>query len=198
MRWQPRMHKAPKQTRPARRHAAKEGSGSTPRSGYGRRASKPRPWPQSWAASRSTRRGQIEVRPTLQTRADDGIFALGDCASCAGADGKPFPTTAQVARQQALFLARSLAGHLAGNKPLGVFRFHDRGSLVALGDYAAYGSLGQHGILRGALIKGWLAKLGHASLYRMHQLDLNGFVKGGVEWLADDLTRMTRPRIGLD
>ena len=61
------------------------------------------------------RRGQIEVRPTLQTRADDGIFALGDCASCAGADGKPFPTTAQVARQQALFLARSLAGHLAGN-----------------------------------------------------------------------------------
>jgi NADH dehydrogenase len=79
-----------------------------------------------------------------------------------------------------------------------VFRFHDRGSLVALGDYAAYGSLGQHGFLHGALIKGGLAKLGHASLYRMHQLDLNGFVKGGVEWLADDLTRMTRPRIGLD
>jgi NADH:ubiquinone reductase (H+-translocating) len=137
------------------------------------------------------------ARPCM-TRADDGIFALGDCASYAGADEKPVPTTAQVARQQALFLARSLTGHLAGNKPLAVFRFHDRGSLVALGEYAASGSLGQHGFLHGALIKGWLAKVGHAPLYRMHQLELNGFIRGGVEWSADDLTRMTRPLIGLD
>jgi hypothetical protein len=32
----------------------------------------------------------------------------------------------------------------------------------------------------------------------MHQLDLKGFVKGGVGWLADDLMRMTRQRVGLD
>jgi NADH:ubiquinone reductase (H+-translocating) len=143
------------------------------------------------------RKGQVEVRPTLQTQADDSIFALGDCASCM-ADGKPLPTTAQVARQQAVFLASSLSNHLTKSKPLSEFKFRDMGSLVALGDYAAYGSLGQHGFLHGAQFKGWLAKIGHASLYRMHQLDLNGFVKGGVGWLADDLTRLARPRIGLN
>jgi NADH dehydrogenase len=144
------------------------------------------------------RKGQIEVRPTLQTREDDSVFALGDCASCLAADGKPLPTTAQVARQQAVFLASSLSHHLTKNKPLSKFKFRGMGSLVALGDYAAYGSLGQHGFLHGAQFKGWLAKIGHASLYRMHQLDLNGFVKGGVGWLADDLTRLARPRIGLN
>jgi NADH dehydrogenase len=144
------------------------------------------------------RKGQIEVRPTLQTRDDDRIFALGDCASCVATDGKPLLTTAQVARQQAIFLASSLSDHLTKNRPLSEFRFRDMGSLVALGDYAAYGSLGQHGFLHGAQFKGWLAKIGHASLYRMHQLDLNGFVKGGIGWLADDLTRLARPRIGLN
>ncbi|MGH6812790.1 MAG: NAD(P)/FAD-dependent oxidoreductase [Methylocella sp.] len=144
------------------------------------------------------RKGQIEVRPTLQTREDDSIFALGDCASCAAADGKPLPTTAQVARQQAVFLASSLSDHLTRNKPPSEFKFRDMGSLVALGDYAAYGSLGQHGFLHGAQFKGWLAMIGHASLYRMHQLDLNGLVKGGVGWLADDLTRLAGPRIGLN
>jgi NADH:ubiquinone reductase (H+-translocating) len=114
------------------------------------------------------RRGQILIRPTLQTTQDDSIFALGDCSSCSGVDGKPLPPTAQVARQQAIFLARSLADQLTQDKPLREFSFRDMGSLIALGDYAAYGSLGHHGFLHGAFIKGWLAKLAHASLYRMH------------------------------
>jgi NADH:ubiquinone reductase (H+-translocating) len=144
------------------------------------------------------RTGQISVRPTLQTARDVSIFALGDCASCPGADGKPLPATAQVARQQAIFLARSLAGQLTQDKPLREFSFRDMGSLIALGDYAAYGSLGHHGFLRGAFIRGWMAKLAHTSLYRMHQFDMNGFLKGGAGWLADDLRRVSQPTIVLD
>ena len=97
-----------------------------------------------------------------------------------------------------MFLARSLAGHITGNQPPDEFKFKDMGSLVALGDYAAYGSLGEHGFLHGALIKGWLAKVGHASLYRMHQIDLNGLMRGGAGWLADDLMKVARPPIRLD
>jgi NADH:ubiquinone reductase (H+-translocating) len=144
------------------------------------------------------RTGQISVRPTLQTARDGSIFALGDCASCPGADGKPLPATAQVARQQAIFLARSLAGQLTQDKPLREFSFRDMGSLIALGDYAAYGSLGHHGFLRGAFIRGWMAKLAHTSLYRMHQFDMNGFLKSGAGWLADDLRRVAQPTIILD
>jgi NADH:ubiquinone reductase (H+-translocating) len=141
------------------------------------------------------RKGQIVVRPTLQSQADENVFALGDCSSLSGPNGKPLPTTAQVARQQAVFLARSLAGHLKQNKPLAEFRFRDMGSLVSLGDYAAYGTLGSYGFFRRGFVKGRVAQLAHATLYRMHQMDLYGPARGGVTWLADDLTRAVRPRI---
>src|SRR5262249_22155653 len=57
-------------------------------------------------------RGQIVARPTLQSKEDDSVFALGDCSSFSDVDGRSLPTTAQVARQQAVFLARSLVGYL--------------------------------------------------------------------------------------
>src|SRR5262249_30898907 len=68
-------------------------------------------------------RGQIVVRPTLQSKEDDSVFALGDCSSFSGVDGRPLPTTAQVARQEAVFLARSLVGYLRQNSPLAEFHF---------------------------------------------------------------------------
>jgi NADH dehydrogenase len=125
-----------------------------------------------------SRRGQALLADTLQTKTDERIFALGDCSDLAGADGKPLPSTAQMARQQALFLAKSLASHIKSGEPLGHFKYRDMGSLVALGEYAAYGTLGSYGFLKGAAFKGWLAHMGHAALYRMHQLDINGPVRG--------------------
>jgi NADH dehydrogenase len=141
------------------------------------------------------RKGQIVVRPTLQSQTDENVFALGDCSTLSGPDGKPLPTTAQVARQEAVFLARSLSGHLKQHKPLAEFHFRDMGSLVSLGEYAAYGTLGSYGFFRGGFLKGRIAQLGHAALYRTHQMDLYGPARGGVTWLADDLTRAIRPRI---
>jgi hypothetical protein len=40
--------------------------------------------------------------------------------------------------------------------------------------YAAYGTLGSYGFLKGAAFKGSLAHMGHAALYRMLQFDVNG------------------------
>jgi len=144
-----------------------------------------------------SRQGQILVRPTLQSKQDDSVFALGDCSSLPGKDGKPLPTTAQVARQQAVFLARSLARHLGQNRPLAEFHFRDMGSLVSLADYAAYGTLGSYGFFRGGFLKGRLAHVAHAALYRMHQMSLYGPVRGGVVSLTDDLARAVRPRVDL-
>src|SRR5262249_39370267 len=36
-------------------------------------------------------RGQIVVRPTLQSKEDDSVFALGDSSSFSGVDGRPLP-----------------------------------------------------------------------------------------------------------
>jgi len=109
---------------------------------------------------------------------------------------KSLPTTAQVARQQAVFLARSLVGYLRQTVRL-PFHSRDMGSLVSLADYAAYGTLGSYGFFRGGFLRGHLAHLAHAALYRMHQMDLYGPVRGGVTWFADDLYRAVRPRIHL-
>ncbi|MGH6793672.1 MAG: NAD(P)/FAD-dependent oxidoreductase [Methylocella sp.] len=141
------------------------------------------------------RRGQAQVGDTLQTRNDERIFALGDCSDLAGADGKSLHSTAQVARQQALFLAKSLASHFKSGASLGHFKYRDMGSLVSLGPYAAYGTLGSYGFLKGAAFKGWLAHMGHAALYRMHQLDVNGPVRGAVIWLAARLRRIVQPHV---
>jgi len=142
-----------------------------------------------------SRRGQAVVVDTLQTKSDERIFALGDCSALAGAGGRPLSSTAQVARQQALFLAKSLASHIKRGAPLGHFKYRDMGSLVSLGEYAAYSTLGSYGFLKGAAFKGWLAHMGHAALYRMHQLDINGPIRGSVIWLAASLRRLVQPRV---
>ena len=71
------------------------------------------------------------------------------------------------------------------------------GSLVSLADYAAYGTLGSYGFFRGGFLKGRLAHVAHAALYRMHQMSLYGPVRGGVVSLTDDLARAVRPRVDL-
>jgi NADH dehydrogenase len=102
-----------------------------------------------------------------------------------------------VARQQAVFLARSLVGYLRQNSPLAEFHFRDMGEPRVAGRLRC---LRHTRLLRRfprRILRGHLAHLAHAALYRMHQMDLYGPVRGGVTWFADDLYRAVRPRIYL-
>jgi len=140
-----------------------------------------------------TRSGQLIVGPTLASLGDPHIFAVGDCSSpqLPGHDG-PVPTTAQAAHQQALYLCRHLPALIAGKKaPAATYR--DFGSLVSLGGFDAYGSLGRFGFFDGGFIRGRVAQLGHAMLYRSYQARLHGIVRGSILWLADTLARRVRP-----
>ena len=144
-----------------------------------------------------TRSGQLVVGPTLRTLADDHIYALGDCASpqLPGRD-MPVPTTAQAASQHARFLSRHLPGLIAG-KTGPVASYKDFGSLVALGGYDAYGTLGRFGFYEGGFIEGRIAQLGHAMLYRRYQASLHGIWRGTLLWLLDTVGRKVRPRARL-
>jgi NADH dehydrogenase len=146
------------------------------------------------AANRSN---QISVRPTLQALNDERIFALGDCSTLtlAGHERALAPT-AQVATQQAQFLAKHLPGWLEkGSLP--DFAFHDFGALVSLSDYNAFGTLGQFGFFRGGFIKGRFAQLSHAMLYRQHQQALHGFRKATLLWTAERINGLVQPSIRL-
>jgi NADH dehydrogenase len=143
------------------------------------------------------RGNQLLVRPTLQTTLDDNIFAVGDCASFTPpGDTRPLGPTAQVAHQQAMHLSRHFSDWLEG-KPMPAFRYRDFGSLVSLGEYNAFGTLGRFGFFKGGFIRGRFAQLSHAMLYRRHQLVLHGFFKSMMLWAAERLNALVRPKIRL-
>ena len=86
---------------------------------------------------------QIVVDSSLRAACDSRIYAFGDCASYVCPIKGAAPARAQVAHQQAMFLAELLAELLArrDDGPRPEFRYHDHGSLVSLGPQAAVGVL---------------------------------------------------------
>jgi NADH dehydrogenase len=145
----------------------------------------------------TNRSNQIVVSARLQSTRDDHVFAVGDCASLTPAGHeRPLAPTAQVATQQAEHLANHLPGWLAG-KPLPDFIFRDFGSLVSLSDYDAFGTLGRFGFFQGGFIRGRLAQLSHAMLYRRHQKALHGFRKATLLWSTEQINGLVQPKIRL-
>ncbi|WP_144140321.1 NAD(P)/FAD-dependent oxidoreductase [Paraburkholderia sp. BCC1884] len=145
----------------------------------------------------TNRSNQINVRSTLQAQDDDRIFALGDCSTLTlPGHERPLAPTAQVATQQAQFLAKHMPAWIDGGA-LPDFAFHDFGALVSLSDYNAFGTLGQFGFFRGGFIKGRFAQLSHAMLYRQHQQALHGFAKATLLWTAERINGFVQPKIRL-
>ncbi len=140
-----------------------------------------------------TRNGQLVVGPSFAAPGDFHIYAVGDCASprLPGLEG-PEPTTAQAASQHARYLCRYLPALIAG-KPAPPARYHDFGALVSLGGYDAFGTLGRFGFFDGGFLKGRVAQLGHAMLYRTYQARLHGAGRGTLIWLVDMINRRVRP-----
>ena len=58
------------------------------------------------------KRGHIMVEPTMRCRSHPEVWALGDCASIPGPDGKPYPNLAQHALREAKVLAANIFGVL--------------------------------------------------------------------------------------
>ncbi|GGP25555.1 NAD(P)/FAD-dependent oxidoreductase [Silvimonas amylolytica] len=155
------------------------------------------PW-LSTLGLQTNRNGQIEVTSVLQTVSDKHIFAMGDCAfSTDGEGGPPLAATAQVAHQQARWLAEMLENYFAGRE-VASFRFKPQGIMVSLGKHTAVGSLAAVvGPKRDYYVEGMSAKLIYSSLYRMHQAALHGWVMAGLLYVGDKLRRIAQPPLKL-
>ena len=86
------------------------------------------------------RRGHIVVEPTLRCRSHPEVWALGDCASIPGPDGKPYPSLAQHALREARVLAGNIVGALDGRPPQ-PFVYHTLGMMGSLGHGKGFGQL---------------------------------------------------------
>lgn len=144
----------------------------------------------------SDRIGRLVVTETLQSTRDANIFAFGDCAAAPWRDGQTLPPRAQVAHQQASYLARELAARLDG-RPTHPFAYHDYGSLVSLGRHDTLGNLMGFVRGKGIRIEGLIAGLMYWSLYRSHLMALHGFWKTALDTLTGWLRRQTDPHVKL-
>jgi len=78
------------------------------------------------------------------------------------------------------------------------FRYRDQGIMVSLAGYDAFGVVGHYRRLPGHFIRGRLARLSYAMLYRLHQLEVHGMWRGALAWFADSLNTLAFGPMRLD
>ena len=130
----------------------------------------------------------------LRCEGRTGIFALGDCAFVRDpTTQRSLPATAQVAHQQAGYLARAIG---RGEKESPPFVYSPRGALVSFGREPAAGevTLAKRSQIT---FNGRLPKLLYASLQLMHRAELVGWRRALTHLLADYLRRTTAPIVKL-
>lgn len=77
-------------------------------------------------------RGRIAVDETMRSRSHPQVWALGDCASIPGPDGRPYPALAQHTVREAKHLARNIEAVIEGRQPT-PFVFRPLGTMASLG-----------------------------------------------------------------
>lgn len=85
-------------------------------------------------------RGRISVDATMRSRSHPRLWALGDCASIPGPDGRPYPALAQHTVREAKHLAGNLRAAIEG-RDLTPFRFRSLGTMASLGHTRAVASV---------------------------------------------------------
>jgi NADH dehydrogenase len=141
---------------------------------------------------------QILVRETLQSKNDDSIFAIGDCASCLWENGPQnfVPPRAQAASQQARHLAKELKIYTIERK-FSPWIYKDFGSLISLGKYNTVGNLMASLDSKGMFFEGFFARFMYVSLYKIHEYALFGLRKMLVLNLGRIISSQSSTRIKL-
>jgi NADH dehydrogenase len=94
-----------------------------------------------WLGAESDRAGRVEVMADLSVPGHPNIFVIGDTAAATGADGKPLPGVAPVAKQQGHYVATLLTARVEG-RTLPGFRYRDFGSMATIGRKRAVAQIG--------------------------------------------------------
>ena len=140
---------------------------------------------------------QVVVSPSLQSVGDPDVFAIGDCASFVCPAKGAVPPRAQVAHQQAVFLAQALAESLGKAGAMPVFKYRDYGSLVSLGPLSAVGVLTGMATGHRLMVGGMAARLLYSLMYQKHMLALHGFMRMAARTLADWIRARVSPPVKL-
>jgi len=95
-----------------------------------------------WLDAERDRVGRVMVGPDLTLPGHPEVFVIGDTAHALGADGKPLPGVAPVAKQQGYYVAKTIRAKLAGSSAPKPFRYRNLGNLATIGRKAAVADFG--------------------------------------------------------
>jgi NADH dehydrogenase len=135
--------------------------------------------------------GHIAVEPTLRCRSHPEVWALGDCASIPGPDGRPYPNLAQHAIRQARVLAGNILGALDARPPQ-PFVYHTLGMMGSLGPGKGFGQLlriRMHGL------PAWLLRRAY---YLLQMPGWGRRLRIMIDWTFALLFRPDVVKVGLD
>jgi NADH dehydrogenase len=96
-----------------------------------------------WLGVPTDRVERVFVGPDLSVAGHPDIFVIGDVAHALGADGRPLPGVAPVAKQQGRYVADLIKARVAGRKLPPPFRYRDSGSLATIGRKRAVAQFGK-------------------------------------------------------
>ncbi|MGI4814156.1 MAG: NAD(P)/FAD-dependent oxidoreductase [Janthinobacterium lividum] len=136
----------------------------------------------AWLGVKPGPHGNLPVNADLSVPGHPDIFAIGDVMSLAGADGKPLPGLATVAKQQGHYVGNLIADRLAGKQPPAPFRYRDLGSLAIVGRSAA---VAHFGWLR---LTGWLAWLTWGGVHLLLLMGTRNRLVVYITWIWSWLT----------
>jgi NADH dehydrogenase len=89
-----------------------------------------------WLGAEHDGAGRVKVEPDLSVPGHPNIFVIGDAALMLGANGKPVPGDAGVAKQQGKYVAKLLIAR-SKSKTFPPFRYRDLGAIAAIGRKSA-------------------------------------------------------------
>jgi NADH dehydrogenase len=130
-----------------------------------------------WLGVKPVRHRAIPVGPDLRVPGFPDVFAIGDVMSLDGADGKPLPGLATVAKQQGAYVGALIARRMAGKSAPPPFRYRDLGSLAIIGRSAAVADIGKW------RVRGFVAWLLWGGVHLMTLMGVRNRVIVYVNWL---------------
>ncbi len=95
-----------------------------------------------WLGVKPGHGGRVAVDADLRVPGLHGVSVIGDAALALGADGKPLPGLAPVAKQQGGYVARAILRRMRGRSASGPFAYRDYGALATIGRNKAVAEFG--------------------------------------------------------
>jgi NADH:quinone reductase (non-electrogenic) len=95
-----------------------------------------------WLQADKDRAGRVKVNPDLSVPGEPDIFVIGDNATLVQDNGQPVPGVAPAAKQMGDYVARVIAGRIAGKPVAAPFSYRNYGNFATIGRHAAVADFG--------------------------------------------------------